>query len=145
MEKIIRIWALGVFVMATLIAQACSLNSVHVSSLKTFGLDGVTETASFKTGDYLKAKAQLGGSPDKTYVDFELRAEDVPGMTKGDGVPQTGVTESVNRDKNADYLKIISPNIKSGTYTLRAELKDKNGAIIPGGKSVTITITQAAP
>ncbi|HEV7645387.1 MAG TPA: hypothetical protein VGO50_15700 [Pyrinomonadaceae bacterium] len=124
MKKVIRISAVGVFAIALLIAQACSYSIVHISSLKTFSKDEGTETTSFKTGDFLKAKAQLADNPDQIRVEFLLYAEDVPGMAKGDFVPNTGQGQLVYLNRSADYLNIISPDMKSGTYTLRADLLD---------------------
>jgi hypothetical protein len=145
MKKVIGISTAGVFAIALLIAQSCSYSIVHISSLKTFSKDEVTETNSFKTGDFLKAKAQVSDNPDQIRVQFLLYAEDVPGMTKGDFIPNTGIGQFVYLDRSADYLNIISPDMKSGTYTLRADLLDDKGEKRKGGRSVTITITQTAP
>jgi hypothetical protein len=122
MKKVNRISAVGVFAFVLLMAQACSYSIVHISSLKTFSKDGATETTSFKTGDFLKAKAQLADNPDQIRVQFALYAEDVPGMTKGDAIPQTGTGQFVYLDRSADYLNIIPPDMKSGSYTLKADL-----------------------
>jgi hypothetical protein len=66
-------------------------------------------------------------------------------MTKGDAIPQTGIGRMIYLDRIADYLHIIPRDMKSGTYTLRADLKNDKGEDRKGGKSVTITITQTAP
>ncbi len=145
MKKVIRISVVNVFAIALLMAQACSYSIVHVSSVKVFAADGITEKTSFKTGDTLKAKAQVSDNPDQIRVEFLLYAEDVPGMTKGDFVPNTGQGKMIYLDRSADYLNIISPDMKSGTYTLRADLLDDKGEKRKGGQSVTITITQTAP
>jgi hypothetical protein len=145
MKKVIRVLALSVFAIALLMAQACSSSIVHISSLKTFTKDEATEVTSFKTGDFLKAKAQLADNPDQIRVEFLLYADDVPGMTKGDAVPQTGTGQFVYLDRSADYLNIIKPDMKSGTYTLRADLLNDKGEKRKGGQSVTVMITQTAP
>lgn len=144
MKKVIRISAVSVFAIVLLMAQACSYSIVHISNVKVFSADGVTETTSFKTGDTLKATAQVSDNPGEIYAGFLLYAEDVPGMTKGDFVPHTGIGRMISGDRMIDYLSIIPPDMKSGTYTLRAELKNDKGENRKGGASVTITITQTA-
>lgn len=123
------------------VGLACSASTANMSSLKVGKDEGVKqETASFKTGDTIHAIATISNAPGKTTVKFNLAADDVAGMTKGEVVPGANVEVVVpDGGGTATYEATIPGGAPAGKYTLSADMHNESGEK-KDGKTASITI-----
>lgn len=99
-----------------------------MSSFKTSkDKDGKQETTSFKSGDTIYANAVISNAGGKTTTRFYLVAEDAPGLKKGDTVPGSEVKIDLPSAGTAQYSLPIPAGMKSGKFTLNAEMLDEKG------------------
>jgi len=125
-------------------AMACNMSTANMSSLKVSkDKDGKQESTSFKSGDTIYANATISNSISKVQVKFRLNAEDVAGMAKGETVKGSEVTIDLPSSGNAIYSLPIPVGVKSGKFTLVADMMNDAGEK-KDGKSATLTIEGSA-
>lgn len=125
-------------------AAACSFSTANLSSLKVSkDKDGKQESTSFKSGDTIYGNATISNSMSKVQVKFRLNAEDVAGMTKGETIKGSEVTIDLPGSGLAVYSLPVPAGVKSGKYTLVADMINDAGEK-KDGKSVTISIEGSA-
>lgn len=120
---------------------ACNMSTANMSSLKVGKDEGVKqESSSFKIGETIHAIATISNAPGKTTVKFNLAADEVEGMTKGELVPGANVDLVVPDGGGTATYEITPPSgAPVGKYTLTADMHDESGEK-KDGKTVSITI-----
>jgi hypothetical protein len=123
------------------ITLACNMSTANMSSLKiSTDKEGKQETTTFKPGETIYAVATISNSPGKTTTKFRLKADDVPGTTKGYVIPGSEVqVELPAGGGTAMYSLPIPASAKGGTFTLEADMHDEKDEK-KDGKASTITI-----
>ncbi|MDI1240911.1 MAG: hypothetical protein PSX80_03185 [bacterium] len=123
------------------VGLACNMSTANMSSFKVGKDEGVKqESSSFKTGETIHGIATISNAPGKTTVKFNLAAEDVAGMTKGERVPGALVEVVVpDGGGTATYEVTIPGGAPSGKYMLSADMHNEAGEK-KDGKTVAITI-----
>jgi len=131
---------LALFVFA---AIGCNVSTANLSSLKTSkDKDGKTESAGFKSGETLYAKAAVSNNPGKVKVKLYLVADNVKGMTAGDTLKGSEVTVDVDGDGWASYSVPVSEAFAAGTYKLNADMINDAGEK-KDSKTAAVTIAEA--
>lgn len=132
-----------VFSLAALIMVgiACNMSTANMSSFKVGKDEGVKqESASFITGETIHGIATISNAPGKTTVKFQLTADEVEGMTKGQAVPGTDVEVVVpDGGGTAMYEVTVPPGAAGGKFVLTADMHDESGER-KDGKTAAITI-----
>jgi hypothetical protein len=119
---------------------ACNMSTANMSSFKV-GKDKEvkTEASSFKSGDTIYGVATISNAPGKVSVKFQLTADDVKGMTKGEMIKGSDVNIDLPGSGTATYSLPIPDGVPSGKYILTADMhNDANEK--KDSKTVTITI-----
>jgi hypothetical protein len=121
-------------------AVACNMSTANMSSFKV-GKDKEvkTEATSFKSGDTIYAVATISNAPGKTTVKFNLSADDVTGMTKGEMVKGSNVDIDLPSSGTASYSLPIPNGVPSGKYILTADMHNETGEK-KDGKTTTLNI-----
>ncbi len=129
----------------TFVVLACNFSTANLSSLKV-GKDKEikTESAEFKTGETLYAKADVANNPDKVKVKLYMVAEDAKGINKGETLKGSEVTLDIPGDGYASYTLPISLGIPGGKYKLHADMMNDAGEK-KDSKTADVTIKQDAP
>lgn len=135
----------GFLALTIFMAQGCNFSTANLSSLKTSkDADGKTEASSFTTGETLYANAVVANNPGKVKVKFQLLAEDVKGINKGEMLKGSDVTVDIPGDGVAKYSVPVSPALPAGSYKLNADMMNEDGEK-KDSKTANVTITQTAP
>lgn len=123
------------------VGLACNFSTANMSSFKVGKDKAVTqESASFKAGETLYGAAVISNAMSKTTVKFQLSADDVNGMTKGEMIKGSNVDVQVPEGGGtATYSVPLPGNIPGGKYVLSADMMNENGEK-KDGKTVAITI-----
>ena len=131
-----------VFSIAALFAFgiACNMSTANMSSFKV-GKDKEvkTEASSFKGGETIYGVATISNAPGETTVKFQLTADDVSGMTKGELVKGSNVDVKLPSSGTATYSLPIPNGVPGGKYILTADMHNETGEK-KDGKTTTITI-----
>ena len=121
------------------VALSCSMSTANMSSLKiSKDKEGKHETTTFKPGETIYAVATISNSPGKTTTKFRLKADEVPGRTKGEVITGTEVAVELSGTGTAVYSLPIPAGVK-GTFTLEADMHNEAGEK-KDGKTAAVTI-----
>jgi hypothetical protein len=107
---------------------ACNMSTANMSSLTVSkDKEGKQPTASFKSGDTIYGVATISNAPGKVTVKFNLTADDVSGMTKGEMVKGSNVDIELPSSGTATYSLPIPNGVPSGKYILTADMHNETG------------------
>jgi hypothetical protein len=107
---------------------ACNMSTANMSSFKV-GKDKEvkTEASSFKAGDTIYGVAVISNAPGETTVKFQLTADDVSGMTKGELIKGSDVDVKLPSSGTASYSLPIPNGVAGGKYILTADMHNDTG------------------
>ena len=120
---------------------ACNMSTANMSSFKV-GKDGEikAESANFKAGETIYGVATISNAPGETTVKFQLSADEVTGMTKGEMIKGSDVAVKVpSGGGTATYSLPIPGGVSGGKYILTADMHNDTGEK-KDGKTTAITI-----
>lgn len=124
----------------TFIALACSASTANMSSLKVSKDEGgKQESTAFKPGETIHASATISNAPGKTTTKFRLKADEVPGMTKGDVIPGSEISVELQGSGTTTYQLTIPASVKGGKFILEADMMNEAGEK-KDGKTSQITV-----
>lgn len=115
--------------------STANMSSLTVSKDK----DGKQASTSFKSGDTIYSVATISNAPGKVSVKFNLTADDVTGMTKGELVKGSDVNIDLPSSGTATYSLPIPNGVPSGKYILTADMHNEAGEK-KDGKTATLDI-----
>jgi hypothetical protein len=107
---------------------ACNMSTANMSSFTvSTDKDAKQQTTSFKSGDTIYGVATISNAPGKVSVKFQLTADDVKGMTKGEMVKGSDVNIDLPSGGTATYSLPIPDGVPSGKYILTADMHNETG------------------
>ena len=120
---------------------ACNMSTANLSSLKVGKDQNVsTEASTFKSGEKVYGVAVVSNAPSETTVKFQLTADAVEGMTKGEQIKGSNVDVKVpDGGGTATFSMTVPSNMPGGRYTLTADMHNDAGEK-KDSKSASITI-----
>ena len=120
---------------------ACNMSTANLSSLKVGKDQNVsTEASTFKSGEKVYGVAVVSNAPSETTVKFQLTADAVEGMTKGEQIKGSNVDLKVpDGGGTATFSMTVPGNMPSGRYILTADMHNEAGEK-KDSKSASITI-----
>ena len=122
------------------IVLACNASTANMSSLKVSKDEGgKQESTVFQPGETIHASATISNAPGKTTTKFRLKADEVPGMTKGDVIPGSEISVDLQGSGTATYQLKIPTTVKGGKFTIEADMMNEAGEK-KDGKSSPITV-----
>jgi hypothetical protein len=121
---------------------SCHVSTANMSSFKTSrDADGDHESTAFKTGETIYANAVISNAGEKVTVRMYMTADDA--KKKDEPLPGSEVKVDLPGSGTAKYSLPIPAGVKSGKYTLVAEMLNENGDK-KDGKTAAITIEASA-
>lgn len=122
------------------VSIACSFSTANMSSFKVGKEKDVkTEATTFKAGDTIHGAAEISNSMSEVTVKFQLTADDVSGMKKGDMLKGSNVDVKLASSGTATYSLPVPNGVPGGKYILTADMHNEAGEK-KDSKSVNITI-----
>lgn len=110
------------------IGIACNMSTANMSSLTvSTDKEGKQPTTSFKSGDTIYSVATISNAGSKVSVKFNLTADDVTGMTKGELIKGSDVNIDLPGSGTATYSLPIPNGVPSGKYILTADMHNDTG------------------
>lgn len=120
---------------------ACNMSTANLSSFKVGKDENVkTEASTFKSGEKIYGVAVVSNAPGETTVKFQLTADAVEGMTKGETIKGSNVDVKVpDGGGTATYSLTVPNGAPGGKYIITADMHNDAGEK-KDSKSASITI-----
>jgi hypothetical protein len=143
MKKSVTFSVVSIAALFVLIVQGCNFSTANISSFKSSAdKEGKTETANFKAGEPIYARATVSNNPGKVKVKFSIVPEaDKGDLKKGQSIKELETLQDIEGGGVAVYSFSPTAEFPAGTYKINADMIGDAGEK-KDGKSVTVTVAE---